>query len=352
MYPCLKINISGINENIRIIKELCQHNDIKFSVVTKVLAGNSDIVEKFNFDYIDSVSDSRIENLKKYQQIKKEKWLIRIPSFSEIEEVIKYSDVSFNSSFETISLLNEEAKKQNKIHKIILMYELGDLREGASSFKLLEIVNMVKELTNIKLYGIGANLTCYGGVEPTEENTNELYEVVKDIERKSGTTFEIITGANSTSYKLLHGGKLKSKMNYVRFGESVFLGIIPGYDEEIKELHQNNFIVEAEIVELEEKDSVPRGNILKNSFGVTPTFVDNGKRLKALINIGKQDTGLNLKPLDRNIIILDGSSDYLILDLTNCKHKYKIGDTIKFIPDYESLLRIMTSPYVKKKSIN
>jgi len=349
MYPILKINVEGINKNIKIIKELCQQNDIKLSVVIKVLSGYEEVVNKLNFDYIDSLSDSRISNLKKYQDLKIEKWLIRIPSFDEIEDVIKYSDVSFNSSLETIILLNEEAKRQNKIHKVILMYELGDLREGVDQDKLMGIIKEIKALSNIKIYGLGANLTCYGGVEPTMENTDELYMVAKELEKKNNISFDIITGANSSSYKLLSNGTLKDKMNYVRFGESVFLGLIPGYYEKIEELNQNNFIVEAQIVELEKKDSVPRGKVLKNSFGEVPSFVDNGVRLKALINIGKQDTGLNLKPLDKGISILDGSSDYLILDLTNSQKQYKLGDIVSFVPDYESLLKLMTSPYVKKE---
>ena len=349
MYHILKINVEGINKNIKIIKELCQQNDIKLSVVIKVLSGYEEVVNKLNFDYIDSLSDSRISNLKKYQDLKIEKWLIRIPSFGEIEDVIKYSDVSFNSSLETIILLNEEAKRQNKIHKVILMYELGDLREGVDQDKLMGIIKEIKALSNIKIYGLGANLTCYGGVEPTMENTDELYMVAKELEKKNNISFDIITGANSSSYKLLSNGTLKDKMNYVRFGESVFLGLIPGYYEKIEELNQNNFIVEAQIVELEKKDSVPRGKVLKNSFGEVPSFVDNGVRLKALINIGKQDTGLNLKPLDKGISILDGSSDYLILDLTNSQKQYKLGDIVSFVPDYESLLKLMTSPYVKKE---
>jgi predicted amino acid racemase len=349
MYPCLKININGINENIKEVKKLCDSNSIKLNVVVKVLSGHEEVVNKLNLDNIDAISDARIANLKKYQNIDVEKWLIRLPSFDEIEDVVRYSDVSLNSSLETICLLNEEAKKQNKIHKVILMYELGDLREGVTSSKLLDIVKQVKNLSNIKLYGIGANLTCYGGIEPTVNNTDELYNVVKDIEEKCGINFEVITGANSTSYKLLSNGILKNKMNYVRFGESIFLGLIPGYYEKINNLHQNNFIVEAEIVELEEKDSVPRGNILKNAFGEIPHFEDKGLRLKALINIGKQDTSLNLKPLDKDITILDGSSDYLVLDLTDSKTKYKVGDIVRFIPDYEALLKLMTSPYVKKE---
>ncbi len=351
MYPKVKVNIKGINENIKKVKKLCNKNNIKLNVVLKVLSGNVDIVNEIDFSNVDSISDSRLDNLKKYKNIKKEKWLIRIPSFSEIKDTIKYSDVSFNSSLDTIKLLNEEAIKQKKKHKIILMYELGDLREGVDYSVLSMLVGEVKKLSNIIIYGIGANLTCYGGIEPTLDNTDELFDVKSAIEYENEIKFDIVTGANSSSYKLLSNGDLAGKMNYVRFGESIFLGMIPGYYEKIKDLNQDNFIIEAQIVELEEKPSVPKGNILKNSFGDTPEFVDKGYRVKALVNIGKQDTGLGLKPKDKDIIILDGSSDYLLLDVTDSKNNYKLGDIIKFIPDYESLLKVMTSSYVKKEVV-
>ena len=348
MYPCIKINIKNINNNIKKVKDLCKKNNIKLNIVLKVLSGNYDIVKKLNLKYVDSISDSRIENLKLYKDINKEKWLIRIPSFSEIKDTIKYSDVSFNSSLDTIILLNNEAKKQKKVHKVILMYELGDLREGADYSYLSMISSEVVKLSNIELYGIGANLTCYGGIAPSIDNTEEIFDVKNALEYENEIKFNIVSGANSSSYKLLEDGTLTNKMNYVRFGESIFLGMIPGYYEEIKDLNQDNFILETQIVEIFEKPSVPKGEILKNSFGEEVSFEDNGYRIKALVNIGKQDTGLNMKPLDKDIKILDGSSDYLILDLTDCKNEYKLGDIIKFIPDYESLLKIMTSSYVKK----
>ena len=348
MYPKIEVNIKKINENIHNIKKICIENNSKLSLVLKVLSGNIDIVNKLDFNSIDCIADSRIENLKTYKNVNKEKWLIRMPSYSEIEDVIKYSDVSLNSSIETIIRLNNEANKQNKKHKVILMYELGDLREGVDFDSLSKIVKNIKNLSNIELYGIGSNLTCYGGILPSEENTKELYDVVKKLESEFNINIPVISGANSSSYKLLKNGILKDKFNYMRFGESVFLGNIPGYDEPIDELNKDCFIIKAQISELEVKPSVPRGEIAKNSFGVVPTFEDRGLIKRAIINIGKQDTGLLLKPIDKDIHVLDGSSDYLIVDITNSKKEYKLGDIIEFIPDYESLLKVMTSKYVKK----
>jgi predicted amino acid racemase len=42
---------------------------------------------------------------------------------------VHYADVSFNTEIDTIKILSRSAK-QNKTHKIIIMIEMGDLREG------------------------------------------------------------------------------------------------------------------------------------------------------------------------------------------------------------------------------
>jgi predicted amino acid racemase len=42
---------------------------------------------------------------------------------------VHYADVSFNTEIDTIKMLLR-SPKQNKTHKIIIMIEMGDLREG------------------------------------------------------------------------------------------------------------------------------------------------------------------------------------------------------------------------------
>jgi predicted amino acid racemase len=46
--------------------------------------------------------------------------------------------------------------------------------------------------------------------------------------------------------------------------------------------------------------------------------------------------------------VLGGSSDHLLLDLTDATHKYKVGDVLTFKVGYGSMLKAMTSPYVEK----
>lgn len=352
MYPTVEINLNGIIENAKIMKKICENNNKSYCLITKVLADNVEIVKKIVESGIKCIGESRIENLISYKNIEAEKWLIRIPMLCETEDVIKYSDVSLNSELVTLKALNESAIRQNKIHKVILMYELGDLREGCSKEELEEIIPEILNLSNIKIYGLGTNLSCYGATIPTEENMKELVDVAEELEKKFNIKFEIISGGNSSSYKMLKNGELPERINNLRLGESVFLGNVPCFEEPILEFNRNNFMLKTQIIELKEKASVPRGKHYVDSFGNIPTFVDRGIRTKAIVGLGKQDINLNgLITEDNKIIVLGGSSDHIILDVTDSDKSYKVGDIITFKLSYSGVLNLMTSKYVERKII-
>lgn len=252
--------------------------------------------------------------------------MIREPSLCEIPDVVRFSDLSLNSEIITIKLLNEEAIKQNKIHNVLLMYELGDLREGADKEELKHLIEESLKLSNIKIKGIGVNLSCYGAIMPSEENMHELKEVVEEMENHFGIQFEIVSGGNSTSYNMLVENKIPKKINNLRMGEAVFLGNIPCIENKIPDFKHDNFILKAQIVEIKEKPSIPRGICGEvDSFGGHPVYEDKGIRKRALISLGKQDVLLNsLIPIDENVSVLGGSSDYIIIDVTDSKQNYKV----------------------------
>ncbi|MBR6034397.1 MAG: alanine/ornithine racemase family PLP-dependent enzyme [Clostridia bacterium] len=353
MYPKIQIKLSGIIENVKRTKELCKQNGISLAVVTKLLADNREIVQAIVESGVDYICDSRIQNLISYKDINTEKWLIRSPSNDEIPDVIRYADASLNSEIETIKKLNAEAKKQGKTHKVILMYELGDLREGCLKPELEEIAGEALHLSNIELYGVGVNLSCYGEIVPSEKNMKELEEVVLELERKYNIKFKMVSGGNSSSFNMMKNGRLPNSINNLRMGEAIYLGNIPCFEEKIDEFNQDNFIVKAEIIELKEKPSVPWGECgLSNSFGEHSTFTDRGTRKRAIIGLGKQDVKLEgITPLDEGIIILGGSSDHIILDVSDSEKQYKVGDIIEFMPNYAGVLSCMTSKYVQKEIV-
>ena len=356
MYPKIQIKINNIVDNVKSANLLCKKNNISLSLVTKVLSDNKQVVEELIKNGVNKICESRVENFINYKDLNVEKWLIRIPMASEVSSVVEYADVSLNSELNTIIKLNEEAKKQGKIHKVILMYELGDLREGCLKPELNHIVGETLKLNNIELYGIGTNLSCYGGVLPSEKNMAELERIAIELEQKFKYKFKIVSGGNSTSYKMLQEGKIPSKINNLRLGESVFFGNIPCYEEKIKNLHQNNFILKAQIIELKQKPSVPWGEMCEyNSYGESlnlANFKDKGIRKRAIIALGKQDVRTEcISPINKDISILDGSSDHIILDVTDSKVNYKVGDIVDFNLNYSGVLSAMTSKYIKREII-
>ncbi len=352
MYPKLEINLNGIIHNALKMQKICSDNGVRLSVVTKCLVSDKKVVQALSDNGIESICESRIENFIDYKDIPVEKWLIREPMLCETENVVKYSDVSLNSEKATLIELNKEAEKQNKIHKVILMYELGDLREGADQDELEKLVALCLELKSLSLYGIGVNLSCYGSIMPDENNMQELSSVAKSIEEKFGIELPVVSGGNSTSFEMLKAGLLPDNITSLRMGEAVFLGNVPCIEKPIEGFFRDNFVLKAQIVELKKKPSVPRGTVgLSNSFGEAPIdFEDKGIRKRAIIALGKQDINVNgLVPVDKDIKILDGSSDYVILDLTDSKKNYSVGDELVFNVNYSVLLGAMSSRYIHKE---
>lgn len=352
MYPQLVIDLKKIENNLNKISEMVKSVDCSLMIVTKGYCADMEIYKILENSDIDFLADSRVQNLKKYEGSKKQKVLLRLPMGSEADEVVKYADLSLNSEISTIKKLDSAAKKQNKVHNILLMIDLGDLREGIfyqNEDDIFKAVEEILKLKNIKLYGIGVNLTCYGAVIPKNENLSKLVEIAEKIESKFNIKLNMISGGNSSSVHLINKKELPKRINNLRIGEAFLLGDETSYSQMLDGLYDDAFVLEAEIIELKEKQSVPIGETGVDAFGNRPVYEDRGVIKRAIIAVGRQDVDSdNLHPIDRKIDILGASSDHLILDVTKSDNEYKVGDIISFKLSYSSLLRATTSSYVSR----
>ncbi|MFA5525281.1 MAG: alanine/ornithine racemase family PLP-dependent enzyme [Acholeplasmataceae bacterium] len=349
MYPKITIHIGHYKDNLRYLINMLKRHDITLVPVTKVFLADQKLVDLINETDIPYISDSRIDNLKKMITNKK-KILLRIPMLSEVKEVVQYADLSLNSEIEVIEALNQEAKRQGKKHQIILMYDIGDLREGIYYQEDdQELVQRIKNMTHIEMMGIGTNLTCYGAVIPTQKTYTKLRVIKERVEQILGYKLSIVSGGNSSSLPLVMDNKLPSYINQLRIGEALVLGRETAYGKDIIGMHQDVFTVDAEIIELKSKPSKPEGKIGVDAFGQRVRFTDRGTITRAILAMGKQDIALDqLKP-PQGVKILGSSSDHLIVELE--KNTYHVGDHIQFGLTYGGILSLMTSPYVEKNYV-
>ena len=360
MYPQLEINITKLRKNLDAVSEIAKKGGCSLAIVTKGICADEKVVDMIlqNPD-IEFIADSRVKNIAMYSEkahkANKRTLLLRIPMMSEIDSVIEYVDISLNSELETIRELDKKAGEANTKHDVILMIDLGDLREGIF-FKDEDVIyDTVKEIIgmeNVNLYGIGVNLTCYGAIIPKHDNLSLLVDFAKKIEGKFDIKLSMVSGGNSSSIYLIDKGELPKGINNLRLGESFLLGNDTAYETKLKGTTDDTVLLKAQIVELKTKPSLPIGEVGVDAFGQKPYYEDRGMMKRAIIAVGKQDTDLDsMTPLDDKIDIMGGSSDHIILDVTKCDKEYKVGDIISFKLSYGGMLKTATSPYVERKYV-
>lgn len=356
----LIIHSSKIKQNIKYLSNYFKEKNIKWSLVTKVFSGDKEflrnILTEDVIENISSVGDSRLTSLKNLKEVNPQMKTIYIKPPSKIyaDEVVKYADISLNSSFSTIQALNEAAQKANKIHEIIIMIELGELREGVNRESVMNFYEKVFQLSNIEVIGIGSNLGCMYGVEPTYDKLLQLSLYKELISTKFNKKLYLISGGSSITLPLLDNGIIPKDINHFRIGEAAFFGISPLDNQPFKGLQTDIFEFKANVIEMEYKQLVPDGVIGEANIGHTVDFDGENpstKTYKAIVDFGLLDVDdKDLEFTDKDMKFVGITSDMLVIDIgENQKNKYDVGKTITFTPNYMAVARLLNSKFIDKR---
>lgn len=349
--PYVEIAIYKLKKNAMKLNKLLSEKGIKMTAVVKGVGGDIEITKTLIESGISNIADSNIKNIIKLKKagLHATYTLLRTPALSEIEQVISYTDISMNSEIQVVQALASEAMRQKKRHSIIIMVEMGDLREGVMPNDLPNFIEAVLKLPFIQIVGIGTNLSCMAGVIPTEMKMKEFSSLVLEMQKQFSLELPYISGGNSANYLWLKHAKDPGLINNLRIGEALFLGRETVNYEQIPGLSTDAFTFHAEVIESKIKPSIPSGKVGKNAFGNSVTFQDKGQIRRAIIGVGRQNVLVEgLTPL-LPVEILGSSSDHIALDSQNIN--LQPGDIVSFAVDYGALLSLMTSPYVFKKYI-
>ena len=349
------IDFQGLRHNIKIIKGWMDKHQASWTVVTKVLCGHTNTLTALQSLGIKSMGDSRLANLRAIEKITPdlETWYLRVADLSSVKDVVSLADVSLNSETEVISSLNDEAKKIDRVQRIIIMIELGDLREGILPGSLIKFYETVFDLSNIEVLGIGANLGCLAGAVPNIDQFTQLSLYRELLELKFKRKLQLISAGSSAVLPLLLEGTLPKAINHFRIGEAIFLGTDLINGGTLPGLKDDAIILEAEIAEIKEKGLVP----LAETISMTPFESDQvngdlspGQRgFRALVSVGQLDTEITgLTPVNSDYHIAGASSDVTVINVGEFGSTLQIGDTIGFRMGYSALVRLMNNKYTEK----
>lgn len=364
--PILTIDLPKLEDNARVeVEELRQHG-IEILAVNKVFDGCVETARACIQGGIDVIAESRTYNLAKIKTaLNCRTCLLRSPVLAEIEDVVRYADISLNSEPVVIRALSAEAVKQNKTHEVLLMVDMGDLREGIWFDRYDEIrdaLKLVDSLPGLKLFGLGTNFNCYGTVMPTVKNGVDFRELAKKLEADTGIKIPRLSAGNCTSYHLIDKGIWPEGLNHLRIGglheygiEYVDMHYLDAYhhsDKPVGKACSPLYKLKAAIIELNSKPTVPVGELGVDAFLQTKTFEDRGTRKRALLAFGRQDVPVeNCVPCDDAITILGQTSDHTLVDIEDSKQELKVGDWIEFELDYTGLLAACQTNGVEKQFI-
>ncbi|WP_293010535.1 alanine/ornithine racemase family PLP-dependent enzyme [Mycobacterium sp.] len=344
----LDADLDKIEQNTRALVDRLDPQGIRVTGITKAVLGSPGVGAAMLRGGARGLGDSRVPNLARLDGLDPppSRTLIRSPMLSQVAQVVDVADISLNTDAVVLAALDQAASQQNRTHAIVLMVELGDLREGIALGDVSEAVRVILRHSSLRLAGLGANLACQNGVIPDDRNMGILTGLVADIETQHGISLDIVSGGNSANLSwALHTHDV-GRIDELRLGEAILLGVDPLYRTPIPGLHTDAFTLTAEVIEVAVKPARPWGNRAQGAFGEVPERHGNTAVRQAILALGRQDVDPDgLRPPE-GVAILGMSSDHLIVDLAD--HPAAVGDEIEFGVGYGALVRAMTSPFVAK----
>lgn len=351
--PTLSVDLARIERNARAVVRACSDAGISVFGVTKGTRGMPQVARAMLRGGVAGIGESRFENIRRLRDsgIDCPVMLLRSPPLSRIEETVRSVDISLNSELAVLRELSRVAERMGRIHDVILMIDLGDLREGIWPDDLASTVEEVIALPGLRIAGVGTNLTCFGAVLPSESNMGALVAEAEGLRRRFGLELAYVSGGNSSSLPLLLEGRMPRGITNLRIGEAILQG---GRETFIgkpwEALDRDAFLLTGELLEVKVKPSVPIGETGLDAFGRRPVFEDRGERLRGILNIGREDVIVEgLTPVEPGIAVLGASSDHLVVDLEDADPPPGVGGSLSFRLSYGALLAAMTSEYVEKR---
>lgn len=342
--PRVEIDLAKLEHNTRVLVDLLAPRGIRVTGVTKAVLGSPAVGAALLRGGAHGLGDSRVENLVRIGS--PDHTLIRSPMPSQVDRVVRAAGTSLNADPGVVRFLGDAALRAGRRHGVVLMVELGDLREGLAAGDVVDAAKVVLAHPGLLLAGLGTNLACQNGIVPDDRNMGELSRLVEQVETAYGVRLAVVSGGNSANLAWAVTTAQVGRVDDLRIGEAILLGTEPLRRTALPGLSTDAFGLVAEVIETGEKPAQPWGDRAQTAFGDPAPHTRTGTVRQAIVALGRQDADPDSLVPPEGITVLGMSSDHLVLDVGDVR--VAVGDELGFGVGYSGLLRAMTSPFVAK----
>lgn len=350
----LRTNRDALRHNYAQLERRLAGHGIQYGLVVKLLCGNERLLQEVLDLGPREVMDARTGNLKAVRSLDPDVRTVYIkpPAPGNADEVVRWADASFNTEIDTLQALDDAAARQGVRHGVVVMVEMGDLREGVMRERLLEFVGRALRFENLKIEGLGTNFNCLNGTMPSEDKLWQLALFRELVELRYDVTLAWVSGGSSVALPMLFDGRVPPAVNHFRIGETLFFGRDLRDGTTFDGMRDDVFELEAEVIEVAEKPSEPSGPFGEDPFGdrradAPGDSTETARR--AILDVGWLDIDPEfLTSADEGVEIIDVSSDMTVVDVGSRTAPTRVGDRLRFRLRYMGALKLLNSDYIDK----
>lgn len=333
--PSVEIDPGKIRRNTQTLVQRLDRRGIKVLGVTKAVCGHPEVANAMLSGGATGLADARISNVERMRKagIMAPISLIRTPMISQADHVVRHCEASYNSEFAVLERLGAAALQQGSVHAVILMVEMGDMRDGIPPKDLIEFAKRAVSIRGVALKGIAANFACLGNVAPDQDAMLALSTLATDLESDCGPKVRTVSGGGSACISWALAASSPDRINELRLGEAILLGVDPLTGNRIEGLHTDAFKLKAEVIETKIKTQLRSG-------------IEDRCSIRSILAIGRQDVDPAGLSFPVGVAFAGATSDHMVVETKTIP--LKVGSEVSLKMNYDGLMRVMSAPGITK----
>jgi predicted amino acid racemase len=345
--PRIEVDLAKIRRNTQTLVSRLGPRGISVTGVTKAVCGHPAIAMAMLEGGAVGLADARITNVQRLRAagLTDPITLIRTPMLSQADHIVQSCETSYNTEMLVITALAATAIRKGAVHGIVLMVEMGDQRDGILPENLADIAQQVMQMSGVALKGIAVNFACLSGLAPTMLQMATFCDLANEIEGACGPFLKIVSGGNSANLPWALGEHATGRVNDLRLGEAILLGVEPVSGDQIGGMHTDAFTLVAEVIETNAKPPPSPVALIDPTPGRLRIVTPSGASARMILAMGHQDTDIPGLSMPVGSTLLGATSDHLVIGTPRTLPK--VGSEVRFQMNYNALMHAMAAPDIE-----